>query len=189
MVRKIVADASVPVALDPDPGTPRAYVGALGSSDDVDLAVELATRSWSVLLQRDAVEQVLPVMLSALDDAGIGVWADAAVIAADGGHDLSEAGPEDFSGHSSAGSSSRVVVGIVADADAALDHLRAHPGTGTEAVVTADAAAAARFAAAAPADVVLVNALGAGEVRAPWSTATLTRWRWVVTDPADGEGT
>jgi glutamate-5-semialdehyde dehydrogenase len=94
-------------------------------------------------------------------------------------------------------------VGVVADLDGAIEHIRTYGSGHTEAIVTNDRAAARRFTAEVDAAVVMVNAstrftdggeFGFGaeigistqklHARGPMALAELTTTKWVV----EGDG-
>lgn len=169
--RRVLAEARVPV-LEPDPAPARTVLDATA---DPELALAVAASSWSVLVHADLQASVLPRLLAALA-AGGGVCGDErARAAAPPGVEVTPAGDEDGPPTSS------TRVAVVDDLDAALDHLRAHPGAGVEAVVTGQSAAARRFALAAGAPVVLVNTPAADDgARSALALVDLTAARWVV---------
>lgn len=152
----------------------------------------------TVLVHRDAVEPVLPGVLTALQDAGVTVHGDDAVVRV---HPSAIPATEDD--WASEYLSLDIAVRVVEDLDAALAHIRRYSTHHTESIVTEDAGNAERFLAEVDSAVVMVNAstrftdggeFGFGaevgistqklHARGPMGLAELTSSKWL----ARGEG-
>lgn len=212
LIASVVEQAKVPVIetgvgnchiyLDrsADPQLARAIVlDAKTSRPSVCNAVE------TLLVHRDSAHW-LPDLLTALDGAGVRVHGDAATIAAgdQAGIRVLTAGEADWETEYL---SLDLAVAVVADLAAALEHIRRYSSGHTEAIVTADLAAADQFVAGVDSAAVMVNAstrftdggeFGFGaeigistqklHARGPMGLAELTTTTYVVTGSGQVRG-
>ena len=209
LIRTVVMESTVPV-IETGVGNCHVYVDA---SADTDMAVRIVTNSKthrtsvcnaaeSLLVHQDAAERVLPAILAELGAAGVTVHGDAAMeeyAEAAGADHMPVTDEDDDTEFLSLDISARVV----ADLDAAIAHIQKHTSGHTEAIVTADRAAARRFTSEVDAAAVLVNAstrftdggeFGFGaeigistqklHARGPMALPELTTTKWVV----EGDG-
>ena len=160
--------------------------------------VGVCNAAETVLVHADAEPGLLEHVLTDLHGAGVRVHADerAARAAAAAGVPVEAATDEDWATEYLA---LEVAVGVVDDLDAALEHVRTWSSGHTEAIVTADLAAAERFCTEVDSAAVMVNAstrftdggqLGLGaeigistqklHARGPMGLAELTTTRWIV---------
>ena len=160
--------------------------------------VGVCNAAETVLVHADAAPGLLEHVLVDLHGAGVRLHADerASRAAAAAGVPVEAATDEDWATEYLA---LEVAVGVVDDLDAALEHIRTWSSGHTEAIVTADLAAAERFCAEVDSAAVMVNAstrftdggqLGLGaeigistqklHARGPMGLAELTTTRWIV---------
>lgn len=155
----------------------------------------------TLLVQRDIAPQLLPAMAANLHTAGVAFRADPAALeilqAAPGvvGWSLEPAGDEDFDTEFLG---LTLAIRVVETLDDALDHIRQHSTGHTEAILTRDSTAAARFLNEVDSSAVFVNAstrfndggqfgLGAEiavstikvHARGPMGLHELTSYKWV----------
>ncbi|MGP3536560.1 glutamate-5-semialdehyde dehydrogenase [Microbacterium sp. RD1] len=107
----------------------------------------------TVLVHRGAADRVLPGVLRALDEAGVTVHGDDAVVRLH-----PRAVPATEEDWATEYLSLDIAVRIIDDLDDALDHIRRYSTHHTESIVTDDAANAERFLAEVDSAVVMVNA-------------------------------
>jgi glutamate-5-semialdehyde dehydrogenase len=106
----------------------------------------------SLLVHADVADSFLPMVVQALQDAGVTLHGDAAFTAYDGVEPATEAD------HDTEYLALEMSAAVVPDLEAAIEHIRKHSSGHTEAIVTRSQAAARRFAAAVDAAAVMVNA-------------------------------
>jgi glutamate-5-semialdehyde dehydrogenase len=159
LIRSVVEESTVPV-IETGVGNCHVYVDR---SADLEMAVDIVVNSKtqrtsvcnaaeSVLVHADVAEELLPRLVNALQAAGVTIHGDAAFAAYDG---VVAATDEDWA---SEYLDLDIAAAVVRDLGAAIEHIT-HWSTGhSEAIVTADLAAARRFAAEVDAAAVLVNA-------------------------------
>ena len=209
LIRTVVTESTVPV-IETGVGNCHVYVD---DSADTDMAVRIVTNSKthrtsvcnaaeSLLVHRDAAERVLPAIMTELAAAGVTVHGDDATrgYAEAAGASWVPVTPED---DDTEFLSLDISARVVDDLDAAIAHVQDHTSGHTEAIVTADRAAARRFTAEVDAAAVLVNAstrftdggeFGFGaeigistqklHARGPMALPELTTTKWVV----EGDG-
>jgi glutamate-5-semialdehyde dehydrogenase len=149
----------------------------------------------SLLVHRAVAERFLPVVAASLTSRGVEIIGDAAVRRLV--PQATEATEADWSTEYLG---PRISVAVVDSLDAAIDHVNRHGSRHTDAIVTADPAAAERFAGRVDSAVVMVNAstrfndggeLGLGaeigistdklHARGPCGPRELTTYKYVVT--------
>ena len=160
LINAVVEGSKVPVI---ETGTGNCHLFVDASADhDQALAILLNAKTQrpsvcnaleTLLVHADAAPTFLPRALEALADAGVTVHGTPAVVAYSDA--VVPATEDEFDAEYL---SLDLACAIVPDLDAALDHIRAHSTGHSETIVTADLAAAERFAAEVDAAAVLVNA-------------------------------
>ncbi len=159
LIESIRANATVPVIIDGD-GNCHVYVDAAADLDTaLDIAVNAKTNrpgvcnaAESLVVHRDVAEAFVPRVAGALVDAGVELRGDEPARLL---FPMGTATDDDFGREFLA---LEMAVAVVADLDAAIEHVNRF-GTGhTEAIVTRDLDAARRFAREVDAAVVMVNA-------------------------------
>lgn len=205
LIQAVVNGSTVPV-IETGVGNCHVYVDATA---DHTMALQILVNSKArrpsvcnaaetLLVHADAATTFVPAAVAALREAGVVVHADDAVRALVGETPgVVPATVEDFDTEYL---SLDIAAAVVADIDAAIEHINTH-GTGhTEAIVTSSLAAAERFTARVDAAAVMVNASTAftdgGEfgfgaeigistqklhARGPMGLAELTSTKYVVT--------
>src|SRR5918993_262009 len=159
LIRSVVEESTVPV-IETGVGNCHVYVDA---SADLEMAVDLVVNSKtqrtsvcnaaeSVLVHADVADELLPRLVDALQAAGVTIHGDAAFAAYDG---VVAATDEDWGTEYL---DLDIAAAVVPDLGAAIEHITRWSTGHTEAIVTADLAAARRFAAEVDAAAVLVNA-------------------------------
>ncbi|RNL63776.1 glutamate-5-semialdehyde dehydrogenase [Nocardioides marmoriginsengisoli] len=159
LIRSVVEESTVPV-IETGVGNCHVYVDA-----DADLEMALAivlnskthrtsvcNSAESLLVHQEVAESFLPLVVAALQDAGVTIHGDAPFAAFDG---VVPAGPEDWDAEYL---SLDISAAVVPDIAAAIEHIRAHSSGHTEAIVTGSQAAARRFTAEVDSAAVMVNA-------------------------------
>jgi len=106
----------------------------------------------SLLVHAEVADAFLPVVVPALQEAGVTVHGDPAFQAYDG------VVPATDDDHATEYLALEISAAVVPDLDAALGHIRRFSSGHTEAIVTGSQAAARRFVAAVDSAAVLVNA-------------------------------
>lgn len=109
----------------------------------------------TLLVDHAVAAEFLPATLAELRDAGVELVGDPLTIAASGGVEVAPAEKADWDTEFL---DLKVAVGIVADLDAAIEHVNAHGSGHSEAIVTASEDAAERFATEVDAAAVYINA-------------------------------
>ncbi len=159
LIQSIRDHASVPVIIDGD-GNCHVYVDAAADLDDaLEIVVNAKTNrpgvcnaAESLVVHRDVAEAFMPRVGAALVDAGVELRGDEPARLL---YPMGAATEDDF-GREFLGL--EMSVAVVADLDAAIEHVNRY-GTGhTEAIVTRDLDAARRFTNEVDAAVVMVNA-------------------------------
>ena len=209
LIQTVVTESTVPV-IETGVGNCHVYVDA---SADTDMAVELVLNSKthrtsvcnaaeSLLVHRDVADRVLPRIMEGLAAAGVTVHGDGAMegyAESAGAAHVPVTDEDDDTEFLSLDISARVVDSL----DAAIEHIQEHTSGHTEAIVTADRAAARRFTTEVDAAAVMVNAstrftdggeFGFGaeigistqklHARGPMALPELTTTKWVV----EGDG-
>jgi glutamate-5-semialdehyde dehydrogenase len=204
LIATVVRESQVPV-VETGVGNCHVYVDA--SADLVEaLAIVVDSKASrpsvcnaaeTLLVHEDIAESFLPAALGALDKANVRLHADARTASyAPSGVAVVPLTDEDWSTEYH---SLDLAVGIVADIDSAIEHIRAYSTGHTEAICTRDLGAAERFVAQLDSAAVMVNAstrftdggqfgLGAEigistqklHARGPMGLAELTTTKWVV---------
>ena len=201
LIRSVVLESTVPV-IETGVGNCHVYVDA-----DADLEQALAivlnakthrpsvcNAAESLLVHADVAEAFLPMVVPALQGAGVTVHGDEAFRAFEG---VVAATDED---HEAEYLSLDISASVVPDLDAAIAHIAKFSSGHSEAILTRSQAAARRFAAAVDSAVVFVNAstrftdgaeFGFGaeigistqklHARGPMGLAELTSTKYVVT--------
>lgn len=160
LINAVVEGSKVPV-IETGTGNCHLFVDASADHDQaLALLLNAKTQRPSVcnaletlLVHADAAPTFMPRALEALADAGVTVHGTPAVVAYSDA--VVPATEDEFDAEYL---SLDLACAIVPDLDAALDHIRAHSTGHSETIVTADLAAAERFAAEVDAAAVLVNA-------------------------------
>ena len=159
LIRSVVTESTVPV-IETGVGNCHVYVDA-----DADLEMALAivlnaktqrtsvcNAAESLLVHAKVADAFLPVVVPALQEAGVTVHGDPAFQAYDG------VVPATDDDHATEYLALEISAAVVPDLDAALGHIRRFSSGHTEAIVTGSQAAARRFVAAVDSAAVLVNA-------------------------------
>ncbi len=159
LIRSVVEESTVPV-IETGVGNCHVYVDR-----DADLAQAVAivlnakthrpsvcNAAESLLVHADVAEQFLPLVVPALQEAGVTIHGDRAFQEYDG---VAAATDEDYEREYL---SLDIAACVVPDLDAALGHIRRFSSGHTEAIVTGSQAAARRFTAEVDSAAVLVNA-------------------------------
>jgi glutamate-5-semialdehyde dehydrogenase len=160
LIKTVVEESTVPV-IETGVGNCHVYVDEAADLEKA-LAVTLNSKTQrlstcntaeSLLVHASLAETFLPLVLTALADAGVTVHGDARVAAVS--DDVVPATDDDWGREYL---SADIAVAVVDSIDDALDHIRRY-GTGhTEAIVSESVAATRRFAARVDAAAVMVNA-------------------------------
>jgi glutamate-5-semialdehyde dehydrogenase len=209
LIRSVVAESVVPV-LETGVGNCHVYVDADADLDQA-LAILLNSKTHrpsvcnaaeTVLVHADVADAFLPVALPALAAAGVTVHGDdrTAAAGAAAGVTVVPATPEDWETEYL---SLDIAAAVVADVDAAVDHIRRYGSGHTEAVVSRSLPTVRAFVAGVDAAAVMVNAstrftdgeqLGMGaeigistqklHARGPMGLPELTTSTWIV----EGDG-
>ncbi len=159
LIRSVVEESTVPV-IETGVGNCHVYVDRAA---DLEMALDIVVNSKtqrtsvcnaveSLLVHADVAEAFLPRVVAALQGAGVTIHGDPAFAAYD---DVVAATEEDWATEYLG---LEISAAVVPDLDAAIEHVTRWSTGHTEAIVTADLAAARRFAAEVDAAAVLVNA-------------------------------
>ncbi|MFM6982335.1 MAG: glutamate-5-semialdehyde dehydrogenase [Microbacteriaceae bacterium] len=201
LINAVVNDSSVPV-IETGAGVVHIFVD---ESADLQMASDIIHNAKTqrvgvcnavetVLVHADAAERVLPHILQRLHDSGVVIHADET--AADNFEPTVTATAEDWGTEYL---SMDLAVRVVADLDAAIDHIRTHSTRHTESIITNNMSNAEKFLAEVDSAVVMVNAstrftdggeFGFGaevgistqklHARGPMGLPELTSTKWVV---------
>jgi glutamate-5-semialdehyde dehydrogenase len=159
LIQSVVEESTVPV-IETGVGNCHVYVDAAA---DLDMALAIVLNAKtdrtsvcnaaeSLVVHAAVAADFVPRVVTALQDAGVTIHGDKAFAAYDG---VVPATDDDFAREYL---SLDLSAAVVPDLDAALEHIRRYSTGHTEAIVTADQAAARRFVAEVDAAAVLVNA-------------------------------
>jgi len=159
LIRSVVEGSSVPV-IETGVGNCHVYVDRAA---DLDKALRIVLNAKthrtsvcnaaeSLLVHADLAEVFLPLVVAALQHAGVTIHGDAAFQLHDG---VLEATEEDFEQEYL---SLDISAAVVPDLDAALAHIRRYSSQHSDAIVTEDQTTARRFVASVDSAAVLVNA-------------------------------
>jgi glutamate-5-semialdehyde dehydrogenase len=159
LIRSVVEESTVPV-IETGVGNCHVYVDA---SADLEKALAIVLNSKtdrtsvcnaaeSLLVHADVAGEFVPMVVAALQDAGVTIHGDAAFTAYDG---VVPATDEDWATEYL---DLEISAAVVPDLDAAIEHVSRWSSGHTEAIVTSDLGSARRFAAEVDAAAVLVNA-------------------------------
>ena len=159
LIRSVVEGSTVPV-IETGVGNCHVYVDTAADLDQA-LAIVLNAKTQrtsvcnaaeSLLVHADLVDGFLPVLVTALQDAGVLIHGDETVARLPG------VVPATDDDHAREYLSLDISVAVVPDVDAAVAHIRRYSSGHSEAIVTRDQATARRFVAAVDSAAVLVNA-------------------------------
>lgn len=159
LIRSVVEESTVPV-IETGVGNCHVYVDASADLEQA-LAVVLNSKTQrtsvcnaaeSLLVHADVAEQFVPVVVRALQDAGVLVHGDAVFAAHDG---VVPATEED---HAAEYLGLEISAAVVADVEAAVEHIRRYSSGHTEAILARDQGTIRRFVAAVDSAAVMVNA-------------------------------
>jgi glutamate-5-semialdehyde dehydrogenase len=159
LIRTVCEESTVPV-IETGVGNCHVYVD---TAADLDMALAIVLNAKtdrtsvcnaaeSLLVHAAVADAFLPRVVRGLQDAAVTVHGDAAFAAYDG---VVAASDDDYAREYL---SLDISAAVVPDLDAALEHIGRYSTGHTEAIVTADQAAARRFVAEVDAAAVLVNA-------------------------------
>ncbi len=159
LIRSVVEESTVPV-IETGVGNCHVYVDA-----DADLEQALAivlnaktnrpsvcNAAESLLVHADVAGDFLPMVVPALQDAGVTIHGDEAFQAFNG---VAVAAAEDYAAEYL---SLDIAAAVVPDLEAAVSHIRAYSSGHSETILTRSQSATRRFTAAVDSAVVLVNA-------------------------------
>jgi glutamate-5-semialdehyde dehydrogenase len=160
LIRSVVEESTVPV-IETGVGNCHIYVDA---DADLEMAIKIllnaktqrpstCNTAETLLVHADIADDFLPQVLAALAGAGVTVHGDAAVAALDPA--VVPATAEDWDMEYL---SLDIAAAVVPSLSAAVDHIRAHGTSHSEAIVTRSQSAAREFVATVDAAAVLVNA-------------------------------
>ncbi|MFM9025279.1 MAG: glutamate-5-semialdehyde dehydrogenase [Planctomycetaceae bacterium] len=202
LIRRVCAEARMPV-LKHFTGNCHVYVDraadlAMAEAITVNSKCQrmgVCNAAESLLVHREVAGAFLPRIATALAGRGVEIVGDAATRAL-----VPAAGPATEADWATEYQGPKISVAVVDSLDAAIDHVNRHGSRHTDAIVTADAAAADRFTARVDTAVAVVNAstrfndggeLGLGaeigistdklHARGPCGTRELTTYKYVVT--------
>ncbi|CAN5505244.1 glutamate-5-semialdehyde dehydrogenase [soil metagenome] len=159
LIRSVVEESTVPV-IETGVGNCHVYVDRDADLDQA-LAIVLnakthrpsvCTAAESLLVHADVADAFVPLVVAALQDAGVTVHGDATFAAQDG------VVPVTAEDHAREFLSLDISASVVPDLEAAVRHIRTYSSGHTEAIVTGSQTAARRFTAAVEAAAVVVNA-------------------------------
>jgi glutamate-5-semialdehyde dehydrogenase len=201
LIRRVCAEARMPV-LKHFTGNCHVYVDraadlAMAESITVNAKCQrmgVCNAAESLLVHRDVAEAFLPAVARKLAAHGVEIVGDAATRRL-----VPAAGPATDADWDTEYLGPKISVAVVDSLDAAIDHVNRHGSRHTDAIVTADPAAAERFAARVDTAVAMVNAstrfndggeLGLGaeigistdklHARGPCGIKELTTYKYVV---------
>jgi len=201
LIRRVCAEARMPV-LKHFTGNCHVYVDraadlAMAESITVNAKCQrmgVCNAAESLLVHRDVAEAFLPAVARKLAAHGVEIVGDAATRRL-----VPAAGPATEADWGTEYLGPKISVAVVESLDAAIDHVNRHGSRHTDAIVTADPAAAERFAARVDTAVAMVNAstrfndggeLGLGaeigistdklHARGPCGIKELTTYKYVV---------
>ncbi len=202
LIRRVCSEARMPV-LKHFTGNCHVYVDRaadLSLAETITINAKcqrmgVCNAAESLLVHRDVAEAFLPRIAAALGAQGVDIVGDAATRKL-----VPSAGAATDADWATEYLGPKISVAVVDSIDAAIEHINRHGSRHTDAIVTADAAAADRFAARVDTACVMVNAstrfndggeLGLGaeigistdklHARGPCGTRELTTYKFVVT--------
>ena len=160
LIQAVVENATVPV-IETGTGNVHVYVDA---DADLEMALNIVMNSKthrnsvcnsaeSLIVHRDIADEFLPIVISALIDAGVTIHGDKAFMAAD--ERVVPATEEDYETEYLSADIAAVVVDSL---DEAVAHIRTYSSGHTEAIVTKSLDAARKFTVAVDSAAVMVNA-------------------------------
>jgi glutamate-5-semialdehyde dehydrogenase len=160
LIEAVLANATVPFVIDGD-GNCHVYVDAAA---DLDMALEIVVNAKtqrpsvcnaaeSLLVHHAVAETFLPRVADAME--GVELVGDERARRIVGSARMGPATTEDFSQEFLA---LKLSVAVIDDLDGAIDHIQRYGSGHTEAIITADLAAARRFTSEVDAAAVVVNA-------------------------------
>jgi len=209
LIRRVCAEARMPV-LKHFTGNCHVYVDrvadlAMAESITVNAKCQrmgVCNAAESLLVHRDVADRFLPAVAAKLAAHGVEIVGDAATRRL-----IPTAGVATEADWSTEYLGPKISVAVVESLDAAIDHINRHGSRHTDAIVTADAAAADRFVARVDTAVAMVNAstrfndggeLGLGaeigistdklHARGPCGVRELTTYKYVVTGTGQVRG-
>ena len=159
LIRSVVEESTVPV-IETGVGNCHVYVDASADLEQA-LAIVLNAKTHrtsvcnaaeSLLVHRDVADEFLPVVVEALQAAGVTVHGDHSFTEYD---DVVPATEED---HAAEFLSLDISAAVVDDVEAAIDHIRHYSSGHTEAILARDQATIRRFVAGVDSAAVVVNA-------------------------------
>ena len=201
LIRRVCSEARMPV-LKHFTGNCHVYVDraadlAMAESITVNAKCQrmgVCNAAESLLVHRDVADRFLPSIAAALAKHGVEIVGDAATRKL-----LPSVGPATEADWATEYLGPKISIAVVDSLDAAIDHINRYGSRHTDAIVTADTAAADRFAARVDTAVAMVNAstrfndggeLGLGaeigistdklHARGPCGTKELTTYKYVV---------
>jgi glutamate-5-semialdehyde dehydrogenase len=201
LIRRVCAEARMPV-LKHFTGNCHVYVDraadlAMAEAITVNAKCQrmgVCNAAESLLVHRDVAQAFLPAVAGKLAAQGVEIVGDAATCRL-----VPAAGPATDADWGTEYLGPKISVAVVDSLDAAIDHVNRHGSRHTDAIVTADPAAAERFAARVDTAVAMVNAstrfndggeLGLGaeigistdklHARGPCGIKELTTYKYVV---------
>ena len=159
LIRSVVEGSTVPV-IETGVGNCHVYVDAsadLGQALAIVLNAKtqrtsVCNAAESLLVHADVAEEFVPMVVAALQDADVQVHGDERFTSYDG---VVPATDDDYAAEYL---SLDISAAVVADVDAAIDHVRRFSSGHTEAIVARDQATIRRFVAAVDSAAVVVNA-------------------------------
>ena len=202
LIRRVCAEARMPV-LKHFTGNCHVYVDraadlAMAEAITVNAKCQrmgVCNAAESLLVHRDVADRFLPAVAAKLAAHGVEIVGDAATRRL-----VPTAGPATEADWGTEYLGPKISVAVVDSLDAAIDHINRHGSRHTDAIVTADPAAAERFTARVDTAVAMVNAstrfndggeLGLGaeigistdklHARGPCGIKELTTYKYVVT--------
>ena len=202
LIRRVCAEARMPV-MKHFSGNCHVYVvqaADLAMAEQVTVNAKcqrmgVCNAAESLLVHRAVAEKFLPPIAAALAQHGVEIVGDEATRRL-----VPTAGAATAADWATEYLGPKISVAVVDSLDAAIDHVNRHGSRHTDAIITADPAAAERFAARVDTAVVMVNAstrfndggeLGLGaeigistdklHARGPCGTKELTTYKYVVT--------
>lgn len=209
LIRRVCAEARMPV-LKHFTGNCHIYVDraadlAMAEAITVNAKCQrmgVCNAAESLLVHRDVAEAFLPAVTRKLAAHGVEIVGDAATRRL-----VPAAGPATEADWDTEYLGPKISVAVVESLDAAIDHVNRHGSRHTDAIVTADAAAAERFTSRVDTAVAMVNAstrfndggeLGLGaeigistdklHARGPCGIKELTTYKYVVTGSGQVRG-
>jgi glutamate-5-semialdehyde dehydrogenase len=159
LIRSVVTESTVPV-IETGVGNCHVYVDASADLEQA-LAIVMNAKTQrtsvcnaaeSLLVHRDVADEFLPVVIEALQAAGVTIHGDPAFAEYD---DVVPATDED---HAAEYLAPELSAAVVPDVEGAIDHIRRFSSGHTEAIVARDQGTIRRFVAAVDSAAVLVNA-------------------------------